>query len=462
MQSTATIITALYNIVDINFGPQIDINVPMIIYTTPALQYKIWYHRSNKHQTTVHVTRPTYFTTVPNYRVNLLKDAVQTNIYNTSYLVWIDISNFAQDKNLKFNPSYIWPDPYKLIFLNDIPCDAHITIQDTHHSLTNLNEHILRIAGHPNMPQTPITIQYNTNEYDGQLWMKLGFKHIYSIKNIDLSTLARGYNVGLNYFVDTRVGLLTFKPSISGEYKNWLNTVQQYAYEYHIIEQDIITMNQDFRTRLQLYYEYLKTSTQELTTIMDCTCTIITASSTELYDKFMKMGHNIVIGAESHMHSLSNISNQKWISYFEEHSIYDQKYPNIGFIMGYTKKLKQIFDYVLQSTNPELEFCELIQQGTLHMDYETQLIGTLLDYREYDTKSENYYEYDTYIARYKTRCNNHTPIFFSFPGCQKSIIHKFQEIIHPTSTLSSTTEVPISGFIVWIIMIIVIIVIILI
>lgn len=174
MSSSATIVTALYNIgrdkltgkhANRSFNKYLDwfknllsINAPMVIFISKELHSYVLEHRNPEYSTKIVIREfeelaaykyynriqatiesmtkepnadgsiPGYFKECPEFitakyetiiysKLDFLKEVADGNPYNTDYFIWLDAGTFYQPPPFDYTLS--WPDPYKISILGD-------------------------------------------------------------------------------------------------------------------------------------------------------------------------------------------------------------------------------------------------------------------------------------------------------------------------------------------------------
>lgn len=427
MDSTTVLVTALYEYDktgNTKFAPHIAINCPMIILTTRKLEYKIWYERPSYCQTIVIVVDTPDFlnhTLSPYIRAyECLQLALNSVPKNTKYLVWVDSSKF-KDMGHTFNYKIRWPNAYKLKELFNSSMLQHIG------PIFNLKKLSDTVSSIPN-----IWFEYAT----GNIWVDTG---------INLGDIATNNVKAPPHNICKQIKLLTVASiNITGsQFEKWEFTAKAYGYNYEILGRDNIWMG--FTTKIKLCHARLNTITEPITVISDCTDVIITGCSDELYTAFMSMGQDIIVGGESMPYYINGSYTQNKVApYFDSIRQSDQKYPNGGFIMGYTKALQGLFQHIIHRKDDQAAYFDTIYDHKVNIaiDYHTKLVGNMPNYHHFHIISENYFEYDPVLGRYKNRCNQNTPIFLHFPGKYTNIMNYHYETIYalPISNNSASSQ----------------------
>jgi hypothetical protein len=230
--------------------------------------------------------------------------------------------------------------------------------------------------------------------------------------------LARGTFIGENYGVDPEVKLLTIatKEIPDHAFRRWEATARHYGYNYEVVGRN--EPWKGFGTKIRLYHERLQTVTEPYTVLTDCTDLFLCGSSTELKDKFVRLGLRVIVGGEMEMHYPGNTHDKTELrNFFDQIRESAQAYPNSGFIMGKTEDVAALMALHLGYSDDQVPCFDTIYDNKfpLHVDYHTVLIGNVPNYRD-PNKSTKYFEFDQKSKRYRNVHSDELPVVLHFPG----------------------------------------------
>jgi hypothetical protein len=452
---------------------------------------------------------PSYFAECPEFitakyetiiysKFDLLQEVAADNPYNTDYFIWLDAGTFYQEPPFDYTIS--WPDPYKIKILGDkfLVSDHSFNVNNTSplkdkrsYLRLNRNEICAYILGGTKTAIDRIHTQF-WNEVDMALNMGVinNEQHILQLMVLEhpeyyyiwyrtryqypkLSVplrdrmipceLAIGTFMGENYGINPNIKLLTVatKEINKSSYEKWELTANHYGYNYEIIGRN--DSWRGFGTKLKLYNQKLQNVTEPYTVLTDCTDLFFCGSSTELYDKFIQSGKDLIIGGELELYYPGGKHNKDHIrTHFESIKESPQAYPNSGFIMGKTENVRKLMEINQEYIDDQAACFDTIYENKLPLviDYKTSLIGNIPNYKENTYKAVGYFEFDPKLKRYKNVTNGETPVVLHFPGKNWHVMQEFYNISQSELTTDQSDTNTATGWIFIAIVIILIVIII--
>ena len=276
--------------------------------------------------------------------------------------------------------------------------------------------------------------------------------------------LARWTFFGENYPINENIKLLTIATKNVGPdaYRKWETTAKHFGYNYELLGRDENWGGWSTKTRL--FYERLKTVTQPYTALTDCTDLFICGSSSELYDTFISLNTDLIIGGELKLwYHQGKYKRDTIEEYFKSIRKSPQAFPNAGFVMGKTEKLLHLMELHLDYKDDQAASIDTIYENKnpLSIDYHTSVIGNVPNYHTSNHESIGYFEFDPIFKRYKNKISSQLPIFIHFPGRNKACMEDFyltfqqDNFIDSQQSTSTPISVPITIIVIMVILIIV-------
>ena len=448
-------------------------------------------------------TIPKYFAECPEFitakyetiifsKFDFLQEVAQENPHNTKYFIWLDAGTFY-DTPL-FDYTLPWPDPYKIQMLGDqfLLSDHDFNIKDKSplkdkraYLRRNSNNICAFVLGGTKVAIDRVHTQF-WNEVDNAL--KLGVinneQHIlqlmvleqpdyyhlwhrtrysYSQYSAPLKDrmipveLAHGTKMFEPYPINTQVKVLTVatKEVTPSVYERWEISAKHFGYNYELLGTKQAWKG--FGTKIELYRERLQSVTEPYTLLCDCTDLFFCGPAIELLDKFTIAQKEIVVGGELELYYPNGKHHVHTIkSFFEANKKSPQCFPNSGFIFGKTHLVKKLMDLHLGYSDNQAACFDTIFENkmTLNIDYDTEFVGNIPNYKERNSKAIHYFEFKN--GRYTNKISGATPIALHFPGKNWHTMHEFYSKCNIVDASTSTTT---NSW--WIIIIILIIVLIL-
>jgi hypothetical protein len=267
------------------------------------------------------------------------------------------------------------------------------------------------------------------------------------------SELAQGTFIGETHYMNPNIKLLTVATKeISGSaLERWELTARYYGYNYEILGRT--ESWKGFNTKIRSYYNKLQEIAEPYTVLTDSTDVFFCGSSTELYDKFIQSGKNIIIGGELEVYYPGGKHDKDLIrSHFLSIKESDQAFPNSGFIMGRTDSLIKLMELHLDYSDDQAACFDTIFENktSVSIDYNTSLIGNIPNYHNESSsfqKAANYFIFDSKIGRYKNIYNGETPVVLHFPGKNWKIMQDFYIISQHDNVASQSSTSSDAGWI---------------
>ena len=444
------------------------------------------------------VGKPKHFSLCPEYmtakyqtiiysKFDFLYEVSNSNPYNSQYFIWLDAGTFYNDPPFDYNLP--WPDPYKINILGNkfLISNTNLTdltpIKDKKHVLRQNNNVICAfiLGGNKNIieqvhkqfwQEVNNTIQLGvaSNEQnilhlmileqpDRYFLWKPKIIHLYN-KNFNKDRaipyeLAIGTYISVGYPINPKIKLYSVatKNIPESRYKRLQLTAKYYGYHYEFLGRN--KEWQGFNSKIKLYNEALAHTKEPYTILVDCNDLFICASSDELCNKFEALKKDLIVGGERIPHYPSNGNKNDIFKYFENIKHSDQAYPNSGFIMGKTDKLKQLMELHMGYKDDQVACFDTIYHNKMNLsiDYNITLIGNVPNYRQ--IKSEEDYEFNNKLRRYKNIQSGEYPAVLHFPGGSVYMMDKFFMNQNEELLLSDTFHTG-TGFIFLILFIIII------
>lgn len=457
---------------------------------------------------------PNYFKECPEFitaryetviysKFDFLKEVASDNPYNTDYFIWLDAGTFYQQA--PFDCTLSWPDPYKIQLLGDrfLVSDYKFNLDDkspikdasSKKSYLRLNRNEIcafTLGGTKKAIDTVHANFWHEVENALQLGVINNEQHILQLMVLEHpehyyiwyrtryqypklpvplrdrmipTELAQGTFTGEHYGINPNVKLLTVatREVPSSSYERWETTARHYGYNY-----DIIGRNESwkgFGTKTKLYHERLQTVTEPYTILTDCLDLFFVGSSSEIYDKFIHSGKDIIIGGEPQIWYVNGKYNKQEMKDFF-HSFANgefQVYPNSGFIMGKTEVVKRLVEMNVDHPDDQAACFEVIYENKLPLaiDYKTALVANVPNYKQDYDKVLNNFVFDDKLKRYRNIHSDELPVVLHFPGKNLQIMQQFYMISQPDLAIQSNTTTNSGWIIIGIIIILIIIAIIL-
>lgn len=423
---------------------------------------------------------PKYFSECPEFitakyetiiysKFDFLHEVSSENPHNTKYFIWLDAGTFYDDP--PFDYTLPWPDPYKIQVLGDkfLISNYNFDISDASplkdkrsYLRLNQNEICAFTLGGTRAAIERVRKQF-WNEVDNAL--NLGVinneQHILQLMALDHPEyyylwyrtryqypklpiplrdrmipyeLARGTFMGETHYVNPNIKLLTIatREVSRSAFERWESTAKYYGYNYEILGQS--ESWKGFNTKIRTYYDKLRVTTEPYTVLTDCTDVFFCGSSTELYDKFILSGEDIIIGGELEVYYPGGKHDKELIkAHFESFKQSAQAFPNSGFIMGKTNSLVKLMEIHLNYSDDQVACFDTIfeNKANISIDYNTTLVGNVPNYHDKPAsfrKAVDYFIFDSKIGRYKNVNNDETPVVLHFPGKNWQVMHEFYTV----------------------------------
>ena len=395
-------------------------------------------------------------------KFDFLKEVSSENPFNTEYFIWLDAGTFYQEP--PFNCKLEWPDPYKIRVLGNkfLISDYNFDIQDKtplsdkkSYLRLNRNEICAFILGGTKIAIDRVHEQFwnevnlalnmgviNNEQHFLQLmalehpeyyypWYRTRYQYpslpVPLLDRMIPVELAVGTFMREDYAINKNVKLLTIATREIPDqlYSKWKSTAKHYGYDYEILGRD--QPWRGWNTKVRLFHDRLQTVDAPYVALTDSTDVFFCGCSDELYDKIVAQNKNLIMGGELQMYYPGGKHDRTKIEkFFESIKESPQLYPNAGFIMGKTEEVRKLMGLHLEYSDDQTACFDTIYEGKLplYIDYNTEIIANVANYRDDPTKSTKYFEYDTNIGRYKNVTTNTVPVVFHFPG-KFEVIHDF-------------------------------------
>lgn len=450
---------------------------------------------------------PRYFSECPEFitakyetiiysKFDFLKEVADENPHNTDYFIWLDAGTFYDP--LPFDCKLPWPDPYKIQLLQDkfllanlafnpndkSPLDdkrnylrqhrneicayilggSKVAIDNVYDNFWNQVDDALNM-GVINNEQHILQLLALERPEDYHIWYRTQYQYfklpIPLRERMIPVELAVGTDMREQYGIENRVKLLTLatREIASTAFRAWETTARHYGYNYEIIGRN--DSWKGFGTKIRAFYNRLQNVTEPYTILTDCTDLFFCGSAVEAYDKFTKLDSEVIVGGEMIAHYPGNTHDKKELqSFFEEIRESAQAFPNSGFIMGKTQALKELMELHLNYKDDQVPCFDTIYEDKypLDIDYQTQLIGNVPNYKQSIERAINYFEFDDKMGRYRNAHSKEYPVAFHFPGSNWGAMQMFYTRGLPLVVIQSTDDDSSSSSAGWVFVIILVIV----
>ena len=425
---------------------------------------------------------PYYFSECPEFitakyetiifsKFDFLRRVSEENPFNSEYFIWLDAGTFYNDP--PFNYKLEWPDPYKIRLLGDkfLVSDHKFNIADVEpladkrsYLKLNRNEICAYILGGTKEAVTRVHDHFwsevnraldmgviNNEQHFLQLMALERPQHYYCwyrTRNqyphlpIPLrdrmipAELAIGTFIGERYAMNPNIKLLTVATREIPEncYQLWESTAKYYGYDYSILGRE--ERWSGFGTKIRVFYNALKTVGTPYVVMTDCVDAFFMGSSDELYDRFLAMDKDLIVGAEMQIYYPGGNKDINLVKeYFDKINPdnYPQVYPNSGFLMGRTAAMLKLMELHLPYKDDQVACFDTIYDNKMNLaiDYKAELVGNIPKYRIGALEAQEYFQYDSTLGRYKSVLHGSMPLLLHFPGKNLDIMRKFYAISHP-------------------------------
>jgi len=430
-------------------------------------------------------------------KYDFLYEIANDNPYNSKYFLWLNAGTFTQDPGFDYTKE--WPDPYKLQLLEDkflIPGQNFITTDKT--SLKDKKSYLRSYQNYISsyiLGGTKIAIDNIYSQFwnEVEIGLRLGAinneNHILQLMILERPTnyylwyhtryqypkvpiplcnrmipyeLALGMFIGEHYYKNPNIKLLTVatKEFSSSSFQRWEKTAIHYGYNYEVIGRNWTGYN----NKIRIYYEKLKTVSEPYSILTDCIDLFFCGSSTELYNKFIHLNTDIVIGGERELNYHNDLKHDiiKIDTFFNNNNKDNKEsryiFPNSGFIMGKTEKLINLLEQNIDSEDDQKAYVDTMYENKMEImiDYSTSLVANIPNYqKEYD----NQFQFDPIRGRYMNITNKEIPIALHFPGKNWHQMNDFYVLSQPDIVVQQSTVTNTTGWIfLWLIIVIIIII----
>ncbi|CAH6418210.1 Bacterial protein of unknown function (HtrL_YibB) [uncultured virus] len=423
---------------------------------------------------------PVYFADCPEFitakyetiifsKFDFLKEVSDENPFGSEYFIWLDAGTFYQKP--PFNYQLTWPDPYKIRLLgdkflvSDYKFDRYNTrpLADKRSYLRlNQNEICAYVLGGSKRAIDRVHEQFwrevnlaldmgviNNEQHFLQL-MALQhpddyycwYRTRYQYPNLPVplrdrmipAELAKGTFIGENYPMNPNVKLLTVATKEIPEqlYYCWESTAKYYGYDYSVVGRDKRWAG--FGTKIRIFYDALKTICTPYVVMTDCVDAFLTGSSDELYDKFLALEVDLIVGGEMQMYYPGGRNDSKSVrAYMDSIKESSQGYPNSGFLMGKTSEMLKLMELHLSYNDDQGACFDTIynHKMPLAIDYKTDLVGNIPGYLKNGAEAIDYFEFDSTIGRYRNKTHGTLPVVLHFPGKNIRLMQTFYATTHP-------------------------------
>lgn len=440
-------------------------------------------------------TIPSYFSECPEFitakyeviiysKFDFLHEVANDNPHNTNYFIWLDAGTFYQET--PFNYKLPWPDPYKIQILGDkfLVSDYKFNVNNMSplkdkksYLRLNNNEICAFILGGTikainkihtqfwdevdnainmgviNNEQHILQLMVLERPHDYYIWYRTRYQ--YPKLSIPLRDrmipceLALGTFIKENYPINNNIKVLTVatKEISKMTYERWETTAIHFGYNYEILGRE--ESWKGFGTKFKLYYKKLKTVTEPYTVLTDCTDLFFCGSSQELFDKFIRLNKDIIVGGEPEVWYRNGKQKIELLqSYFNKIKQSSQVYPNSGFIMGKTNILRNFLELYLDYKDDQAACFDAMYEdkAPITIDYNTTLVANIPGYKNQSEVLSNF-TFDTNLKRYKNIKTGELPVIFHFPGNNKFVMQEFYIISQPDLAVESQSSNTQSGWV---------------
>lgn len=505
---STTVVTSLYNTVSDKldlFKNLLLINCPMVIFIDKSSLDYVKQYRSNKHKTKIIVRKFEslkawqYYDKIQKVtndaknliaqysKLDLLEEVSKQNPFDTEYFVWLEENTFQDEPT--FNASVSWPDPYKMKIFGDKFLISQNNFNTTDKSpLTDKKKYILS-----NKDQILEYIHCGTRKSIEKIHKKF-WEEIDDLLGMDLTTslqiilqllilespkdfylwrqtkrnypkvhsatcdkmipheLAVGTFIQEDYPVNKKLKVIAvatkeLKPK---KFQKWERTAKHFGYNYEIVGRN--DKWRGFNTKIVLTYNKVKEVKEPFVILTDCSDIFFTGSSNEMYDKFISLKQDLIIGGELSQYCPKIKFNEEKIrKHFQKIGNGEHLYPNAGFIIGKTEEVLKLKELHLRYEDDQTACFETIYEGKMNLaiDYQTELIGNITNVPGIDT---NRFVFDSITSRYKNMHSGKYPTAFHFPGGNFLMMDKFYDSIMPPDKITvneSLTSNNVKGMSIW-------------
>lgn len=417
-------------------------------------------------------------------KFDFLKEVASANPFNTEYFIWLDAGTFYQDP--PFNYNLPWPDPYKIRTLRDkfLISDFCFDIQNTkpladkrEYLRRNQNEICAFALGGTRKAIDRVHSQFwhevenalnmgviNNEQHILQLmalehpeYYYSWYRTRYQYPQIPVplrdrmipAELALGTFMGENYPINPNIKVLTIatREIVESSYERWETTARHYGYNYEILGRKEKWTG--FGTKIRIFHEAVKSVTEPYVLLTDCTDLFFCGSSDELYHKFItnyiSQNKDTVVGGEINLYYPGGKHDPSVIqTYFQNIKESPQALPNSGFIIGKTEQVLRLLTLHIDYKDDQVACIDTIYEGKfpLFIDYKTELVGNVPNYKANNSKSVGYFEYDSTLNRYKNKLHGTLPVVLHFPGKNWQVMQEFytttqSELVPKSSTTNA-------------------------
>jgi hypothetical protein len=414
-------------------------------------------------------------------KFDFLKEVAKNNPYSSKYFVWLD-AGIYRNKTLSFDSTNPWPDPYKMKILENkflVPnemfdCKNKAPLQNkteylrghynevTAYMLGGCESSIYKVCTNfwnlvneclqnnvINNEQHLLQLLILESPNDYHLWDNVVGSRLIPTE------LAMNKRLNSSYATDHHLKLLTVasKNIQPHQYTHWEQAAKYYGYNYEILGRDVIWTG--FKTKILLCRDRLKTVTEPIVVITDCTDLFPCASSIELTNKFYSMRQSVIIGGEAIMwyntepkfktgqHPPSTIHD----FFVQQHNKAkdDERppiFPNGGFIIGDTRAMFDLLTLISDYDDDQAAYHDVIYENKfdITVDYRCELVGNVPNYHMHHYDSAACFTFDEARGRYRHHRYGTYPMMFHFPGQNYEPMNEFYRNIEVSGNSVNNSE----------------------